>query len=73
MSTAALDVALAHYEARYIADDIVCDAPVGRIERGQAYRARHDPGKATAPPISRTGQPFASSTAESRLSADTIE
>jgi hypothetical protein len=27
----------------------------------------------TVPPISRTGQPFASSTAESRLSADTIE
>ena len=44
----ALQVALAYYEAwtshdfetamKYIADDIVCDAPAGRIEGVQAYR-----------------------------------
>lgn len=47
MSTA-LDVALAYYEAwtnkdfdramTYIADDIVCEAPPGRIEGAAAYR-----------------------------------
>jgi ketosteroid isomerase-like protein len=45
----ALQVALAYYDAwtakdldramRYIADDIVCEAPAGRIEGAQAYRA----------------------------------
>ena len=45
----ALDVALAYFEAwtgkdmdramTYIADDIVCDAPAGRIEGAAAYRA----------------------------------
>ena len=49
MSGAALDVALAYYEAwttkdferamTYVADDIVCDAPPGRIEGAAAYRA----------------------------------
>jgi ketosteroid isomerase-like protein len=49
MTAAALDVALAYYEAwtskdfdramTYIADDIVCDAPAGRIEGADAYRA----------------------------------
>jgi SnoaL-like domain len=49
VSTAALDVALAYYEAwaskdferamTYIAADIVCDAPAGRIEGAEAYRA----------------------------------
>ena len=44
----ALEVALAYYKAwtnhdlekamSYIADDIVCDAPAGRIEGVQAYR-----------------------------------
>jgi ketosteroid isomerase-like protein len=44
----ALDVALAYYEAwtskdldgamSYIADDIVCDAPAGRMEGAAAYR-----------------------------------
>jgi hypothetical protein len=46
---AALKVALAYYEAwtakdleramSYIADDIVCDAPAGRLEGADAYRA----------------------------------
>ena len=46
---AALQVALAYYEAwtakdleramSYIADDIVCDAPAGRIEGADGYRA----------------------------------
>jgi len=46
---AALQIALAYYEAwtsqdleqamTYIADDIVCDAPAGRIEGAGAYRA----------------------------------
>jgi hypothetical protein len=46
---AALRVALAYYEAwtakdldramSYIADDIVCDAPAGRLEGADAYRA----------------------------------
>lgn len=46
---AALQVALAYYEAwtskdferamHYIADDVVCDAPAGRIEGAEAYRA----------------------------------
>ena len=46
---AALRVALAYYEAwtakdldramSFIADDIVCDAPAGRIEGADAYRA----------------------------------
>ena len=46
--SAALDVALAYHEAwtnhdferamTYIADDIVCDAPAGRIEGAAAYR-----------------------------------
>ena len=45
----ALKVALAYYEAwtskdfeqamRYISDDIVCEAPAGRIEGIEAYRA----------------------------------
>jgi ketosteroid isomerase-like protein len=45
----ALEVALAYYNAwtskdidaamHYIADDIVCEAPPGRIEGAQAYRA----------------------------------
>ena len=44
----ALDVALAYYEAwtshdldkamSYIADDIVCDAPAGRLQGAAAYR-----------------------------------
>jgi ketosteroid isomerase-like protein len=44
----ALRAALAYYQAwtshdldkamSYIADDIVCDAPAGRLEGGQAYR-----------------------------------
>lgn len=44
----ALEVALAYYEAwtskdleramTYVADDIICDAPAGRIEGAQAYR-----------------------------------
>jgi ketosteroid isomerase-like protein len=44
----ALRIALAYYEAwtthdldramTYIADDIVCDAPAGRLEGAQAYR-----------------------------------
>lgn len=47
--SAALEVALAYHEAwagkdfdramTYIADDIVCDAPAGRIEGTEAYRA----------------------------------
>lgn len=46
--SAALDVALAYHEAwaskdferamTYIADDIVCEAPAGRIEGADAYR-----------------------------------
>jgi hypothetical protein len=46
--TAALDVAMAYYQAwtgkdidramGYVADDVVCDAPAGRIEGGAAYR-----------------------------------
>lgn len=45
----ALDIALAYFEAwtskdferamSYIADDIVCDAPAGRLEGADAYRA----------------------------------
>jgi ketosteroid isomerase-like protein len=52
MSTA-LSVALAYHRAwtskdidtamRYIADDIVCDAPAGRIEGAAAYRAFMEP------------------------------
>jgi ketosteroid isomerase-like protein len=48
VSGTALDVALAYYEAwtnkdferamSYVADDIVCDAPPGRIEGAAAYR-----------------------------------
>ena len=48
MSGSALEVALAYHEAwtggdferamTYIADDIVCDAPAGRIEGADAYR-----------------------------------
>jgi hypothetical protein len=48
-SRAALDVALAYHEAwtskdleramTYVAEDIVCDAPAGRIEGAEAYRA----------------------------------
>jgi SnoaL-like protein len=47
--TRALDVALAYYDAwtskdferamTYVADDVVCDAPPGRIEGADAYRA----------------------------------
>lgn len=45
----ALQIALAYHEAwttrdldramSYIADDVVCDAPAGRIEGAEAYRA----------------------------------
>jgi ketosteroid isomerase-like protein len=45
----ALEVALAYYDAwtskdleramGYVADDIVCDAPAGRIEGAEAYRS----------------------------------
>jgi ketosteroid isomerase-like protein len=48
MTSTAHDVALAYFEAwtnhdldramSYIADDIVCDAPAGRIEGVEAYR-----------------------------------
>ena len=48
MIDSALEVALAYHEAwtskdferamTYIADDIVCDAPAGRIEGADAYR-----------------------------------
>jgi ketosteroid isomerase-like protein len=48
-SNPALDLALAYYQAwtskdldqamTYVADDIVCDAPAGRIEGAAAYRA----------------------------------
>ncbi len=48
-SSAALAVALAYYHAwtakdmdramTYVADDIVCDAPAGRIEGAERYRA----------------------------------
>jgi hypothetical protein len=48
MSGRALDVALAYYDAwtnkdferamTFVADDIVCDAPPGRIEGADAYR-----------------------------------
>jgi ketosteroid isomerase-like protein len=47
--SAALEVALAYFDAwtskdferamTYVADDIVCDAPPGRIEGADAYRA----------------------------------
>ena len=47
--SAALDVALAYHDAwtskdferamTYVSDDIVCDAPAGRIEGADAYRA----------------------------------
>ena len=46
--SAALQIALAYYQAwtgkdidaamRHLADDVVCDAPAGRIEGVQAYR-----------------------------------
>ena len=49
----ALGVALAYYEAwtshdldkamSYIADDIVCDAPAGRLQGAAAYRELHGP------------------------------
>jgi ketosteroid isomerase-like protein len=49
----ALDVALAYHQAwtsgdferamTYIADDIVCDAPAGRIEGADGYRAFMEP------------------------------
>ncbi|OLE27621.1 MAG: ketosteroid isomerase [Actinobacteria bacterium 13_1_20CM_3_71_11] len=49
MQSAALQVALAYFEAwtnkdfekamTYIAEDIVCDAPAGRIEGAAGYRA----------------------------------
>lgn len=48
MTGAALDVALSYYDAwtskdfdramTYVADDIVCDAPAGRVEGAAAYR-----------------------------------
>jgi limonene-1,2-epoxide hydrolase len=48
-SSPALTVAMAYYEAwtardmdramTYVADDIVCDAPAGRIEGAERYRA----------------------------------
>lgn len=50
---AALDVAMAYYRAwtggdmdatmRYVADDVVCDAPAGRIDGAEAYRAFLEP------------------------------
>lgn len=53
MADEALRVALAYYEAwtgkdmdkamTYVADDIVCDAPAGRIEGAAAYRAFLEP------------------------------
>lgn len=53
MADEALRVALAYYEAwtgkdmdkamTYVADDIVCDAPAGRIEGVAAYRAFLEP------------------------------
>jgi limonene-1,2-epoxide hydrolase len=49
----ALDVAMAYHRAwtgkdldtamRYVADDVVCDAPAGRIEGAAAYRAFLEP------------------------------
>jgi hypothetical protein len=49
MSGRALDVALEYYDAwtskdferamTFVADDVVCDAPAGRIEGADAYRA----------------------------------
>jgi len=49
----ALDVALAYFHAwtghdldkamEYVADDIVCDAPAGRLEGAAAYRGFMDP------------------------------
>lgn len=49
MSDTAVQVALAYYEAwtsrdidramGYVAEDIVCEAPAGRIEGAEAYRA----------------------------------
>jgi hypothetical protein len=49
----ALQIALAYHEAwtkkaldkamSYIAEDIVCDAPAGRIEGAEAYRAFMEP------------------------------
>ncbi|WP_344832244.1 nuclear transport factor 2 family protein [Actinocorallia longicatena] len=49
MTGTALRIALAHHEAwfakdldlamTYVADDIVCDAPAGRLEGAAAYRA----------------------------------
>jgi ketosteroid isomerase-like protein len=48
-SSPALEVALAYYEAwtskdldramSYVAEDVLCDAPAGRIEGAEAYRA----------------------------------
>lgn len=53
MTRAALDVALAYHRAwaggdldaalRYIAEDIVCEAPPGRLEGADAYRAFLEP------------------------------
>lgn len=53
MTTAALDVALAYHHAwaggdldaalRYIADDVVCEAPPGRLSGVDAYRAFMEP------------------------------
>jgi hypothetical protein len=53
MTRAALDVALAYHHAwaggdldaalRYIADDVVCEAPPGRLEGVDAYRAFLEP------------------------------
>ena len=49
----ALRVALAYFDAwtgkdmdeamRYVADDVVCDAPAGRLEGAEAYRAFLEP------------------------------
>ena|SRR5690242_6356064 len=49
MTSTALDTALAYHQAwtgkdldramSYVADDIVCDAPAGRLEGAAAYRA----------------------------------
>ena len=59
----ALEIALAYFHAwtghdldkamEYIADDVVCDAPAGRLEGAAAYRdhgaVRSDPEKLGAP------------------------
>ena len=69
----ALDVALAYFHAwtghdldkamEYVADDIVCDAPAGRLEGAAAYRgfmarsSRCSPGRSCWPPLATTSKP----------------